>query len=134
MSYAEESFKLTIEKGISFIIDDEFKQFMHEEFYKIMFPYIPYDTGELSSTTNETYGSLTDEQSMSIGLLSGNIDETGITFDAPYAARDYYESRNWRREKHPLATENWGEEAFNAHEQELINTLQEYTDRRVIEI
>lgn len=131
---AEESFKLILERGLNTIIDDDFKQYMHEEFYKLMFPYIPYDTGTLASTTEDKILNLSDEQSMNIGLTSGNIDSSGITFNAPYAVRSYYENRNWHKEKHPLATEEWAEAAMNAHEQELINRLQEYADRRVIEI
>lgn len=135
---SEERFKILIEKGIDDIIDDEFKKYMHEEFYKLMFPYIPYDTGALASTTDYELNlfniKLSEEQSMNIGLTSGNIDTEGITFNAPYAEDAYYNQQNWHKDKHPLATSEWGQVAFNAHEQELVNTLQEYLNRRVIEI
>lgn len=134
---AEERFKVLIEKGIDDIIDDEFKKYMHEEFYKIMFPYIPYDRGALAGLMDEPIYNkffIPDEFSMAIGLSSGNITSEYIMFPASYAEDDYYNQKNWHKDKHPLATSEWGQVAFNAHEQELVNTLQEYLNRRVIEI
>lgn len=126
----KEEFHLILEKAIDDVLDDSFKKFMHEEFYKLMFPYIPYDTGQLASTTDIglfdfEIGSIPDEVSMSLGLLSGNINEDGITFTADYAEDCYYYVKNWHKDKHPLATEEWGIIAFENHKEELTNILNE---------
>lgn len=132
---AEERFKLILENAINNILDDDFKTYMHEEFYKLMHKYIPYDTGNLASTLNIEYPlgyTMNDETSISIGLTSGNIDSTGITFNADYAEECYYGNKIFKQEKHPLATSNWGEIAFISEQENLINKLNEYIDRRTI--
>lgn len=132
---AQESFKSALEAKLNNLLDDDFYTFMHEEFYKLMFKYIPYDTGTLASTLDikldeRTY--LSDEQSMSMGLSSGNINSDGITFNAEYAADIYYNTYgfNFHKEKHPHATEEWGKVALDSEQQSLVNSLNEYLERK----
>ena len=139
------SLKLTLETALNDLIDDNFKQFMHEEFYKLMFPYIPYDRGAMASLMDEPREHrffIPDEYAMSIGISSGNIMPDGILFPAYYATNVYYNttsdksirwSTNIHHDHHPLATDHWDEKAMEAHEEELINTLEEYLNRRISE-
>lgn len=132
----KETFTIELEKEINNALDDNFKIFMHQEFYKLMFPYIPFRTGCLSSTLAETNypikepGIANDEYVISLALNSGNIDETGIEFTANHAEDCYYGGRTFNPTYHPLATANWGEIAFNANKEELENILTDYLERK----
>ena len=141
----KETFALELEKEINNALDDNFKIFMHQEFYKLMFPYIPFRTGCLSSTLSETNYPIkepviADDEyaislalniyAISLALNSGNIDETGIEFTANHAEDCYYGGRTFNPTYHPLATANWGEIAFNANKEELENILTDYLERK----
>lgn len=133
---AEESLKLVIENVLNKTLDDNFYEFMHEEFYKLMFKYIPYNTGVLASTTDvfvDENNYLSDEMSMSLGLSSGNISADGITFTAPYAEDTYYNTFgfNWHTDKHPNATSNWAKVALESEGETLKAALEEYLNRRL---
>lgn len=133
---ATESFKIELENKFNDAIDDDFKIFMYQEFYKTMLPYIPFYTGCLSSTLDEneypikTPYLVGDDFVTNIAFNSGNIDETGILFNARHAEDCYYSTGNFKPDVHPLATSNWADIAFNAHKDELENTLTEYLERK----
>lgn len=132
---AEESLKLVIENVLNKTLDDDFYTFMHEEFYKLMFKYIPYDTGVLASTTDifvDENNYISDEMSMSLGLSSGNINENGITFKAQYAEDTYYNTFGfrWHTDKHPNATSNWAKVALDSEGETLKSIIDEYLNRR----
>lgn len=106
--------------------DKEVKIFALETWYRYMFPYIPFRTGVLASTTHLKYqtGDMIKEV-IEIRDANGKVIDTkipsvsvkgdGIHFNVPYASRMYHGDFNFRRESHPLATNYWGEVAFNKH-------------------
>lgn len=133
---AEKTFKILLEEKFQELFDDDFYIVLHEEFYKLMFKYIPYDTGVLASTTDiklDENNNMSDEMSMSMGLSSGNITKDGIVFKAPYANKMYFNTMgfNIHKEKHPHATSNWGDVAFTSEYGALVNIMNEYLERRL---
>lgn len=58
-------------------------------------PYVPMDTGNLANS----------------GVRATNIGSGSVTWDAPYAARQYYDAPNKANDVHPLATTFWFEAA-----------------------
>lgn len=125
-----------LQEELEQLLDDDFYTVLHEEFYKLMFKYIPYDTGVLASTTNiklDENNNMSDEMSMSMGLSSGNITNDGIIFTADYATDIYYNvfGYNIHKEKHPHATSEWAKVAFETEYNTLINIMNEYLERRI---
>ena len=116
-------------------IDDDFYLMAHQEFYKLMYPYIPFRTGRLASTTDievDEKNFLSDDTALNMGLSSGNITTNGILFQADYAEETYYNLNKleFRRDRHPLATKEWAQVAFNGESDVLIKKLEDYLQRR----
>lgn len=137
---SDRRFEFALKDSLNKYIDDEFKIFMHQEFYKFMLPYIPFRTGCLSSTlteyeypVNEPY-TVGDEYVTNLAFNSGNITESGIQFNSDYAEKCYYTTGIFNQIFHPLATSYWGDLAFNSHKDELENILTEYLERKKIDV
>lgn len=63
-------------------------------------PYVPMQTGALMDNTT--------------------VDETGITYNSPYAKRQYEgDDFNFSKEKHPLATAHWDKAAMASKGEEI---------------
>ena len=82
------------EKLNNVVNDDYTRTLIHALLAKTVEPYVPYDTGYLSGESVE-------------------IDETGVTYTADYAWRQYYGvDFNHKKEVHPLATALWDKVAM----------------------
>lgn len=129
------TFSISLQEELFNLVDDDFKTFMHQEFYKIMLPYIPFATGCLSSTLNEEQykkeqGIANDDYVTSLAMNRGNINANGITFNSSYAEECYYATRSFNPSYHPLATSSWGDVAFSANKEQLEKTLTDYLERK----
>ncbi len=123
--------KIRIQPNISKrLIDDDVLLFAHTTAYKLMFDFIPFQTGMLATTTN-IEGHYSKKAANSIGLLGGNITDKGIHFTAPYARRMYYgDGFNFRKDKHPLATSRWAEAMLAARGEKLRDGIEKYAKRK----
>lgn len=120
---AEETFKLVLETKLNDILGDEFKQYMHEEFYRLMFNRIPFLTGNLASTENvpkKQRVNMSPEEAMQKGLSGGHITKDGILFTADYATRQYYTNKNRML---------WAQKTFESDKDALVKRLQEYISK-----
>ena len=123
-------------KTVSFYMEQELQKYMTPEaknfflcsWYRYMFPYIPFDTGVLASTTAMSNEKISIDESMELGLESIRSNpQNVIHFKAPYASTQYDGLNfNFRTDQHPLACARWAEVAANLHGEEIINELKRY--------
>lgn len=99
---------IDIPKNLAKINNAAFWKFAHAEWNRLIFPYVPFDTGTLAESVN--------------------ISADCIEYRAPYASSVYSQNRNFRKDKHPLATARWDEAAEPTQKPKLIEALQAYVD------
>ena len=89
--------------------NQELGKYAAETWHKHVSPYIPYNTGRLcNDVTYKPYS---------------------IIYNAPYAYSVYNDlKRNFRKDKHPLATARWDEVAAPAVMDYFIHDIQDYID------
>lgn len=115
-----------MERALQKATSPDAKRFFLMDWYRKMFPYIPFVTGMLASTMDIEM-QRTPEQSMMAGLES--IDQN-IHFKAPYASNMYYgDGFNFTKDQHPLAQARWAQVAADLHGQELVDDLREFIRR-----
>lgn len=130
----EVSSNLDIPKELRKINNPAFWKFAATEWWRLMYPYIPFSTGTLMSTTNiSTKEKMTEQEAIDKALSSNNFTAEGnctgvITFRAPYASAAYHSNRNFRTDEHCLASARWDEAAAPTQKPKLIEALQKYVD------
>lgn len=126
----EQNVSFYMEKALQKAISPKAKQFFLMEWYRKMFPYIPFVTGTLASTMDFEDGRqihLTEAEAMKIGCE--NIEQN-IHFKAPYASNMYYgDGFNFTKDQHPWAQARWAQVAAELHGQELVDSLKEFIRR-----
>ena len=91
--------------------DDDLSLFANSTFFKLMFDYVPMDTGLLAETVD--------------------ISTDGVKFTVPYAARMYYgDGFNFRTDMHPLAKSHWDTAAMSARKDKLAKSIEDYIRKR----
>lgn len=84
---------------------------VHQQFAKVIDPYVPYDTGYLAHTIT--------------------VDADCVTYHADYAAKNYYGTDiRHKTDKHPLATAYWDEVAMQSHKDEFAKQVEEIIKRK----
>lgn len=122
----EQNVSFYMEKALQKAISPKAKQFFLMEWYRKMFPYIPFVTGMLASTT-DIEKLFSPKEAMETGLE--NIDQN-IHFKAPYASNMYYgDGFNFTKDQHPWAQARWAQVAAELHGQELVDSLKEFIRR-----
>ncbi len=122
----EQNVSFYMEKALQKAISPKAKQFFLMEWYRKMFPYIPFVTGMLASTT-DIEKQISPEKAMLTGIE--NIEQN-IHFKAPYASNMYYgDGFNFTKDQHPLAQARWAQVAAELHGQELVDSLKEFIRR-----
>lgn len=86
--------------------------FAAQEYYRGMYPYIPYRDGDLANNVTITSDSTT-----------GYIEH-----DANYATYVYGQDFNFRKDKHPLASSKWDEAAMPTVKPKVINAITKYLE------
>lgn len=125
---------IDIPKHLAKINDADFWKFAACEWWRLMYPYIPFNTGALMSTTNiHVKDKMTEKEAIEKALSSNNFTSEGnctgvITFRAPYASAVYTSNRNFRQDEHKLASSRWDEAAAPTQGPKLIEALQKYVD------
>lgn len=94
--------------------DSEFNLRLNKMFEKKCYPYVPYVSGQLAKNIT--------------------IDNTGITYNQPYASSVYESSGQHNLEKHPLATSRWDEVALANHSDEISNEVANIAEKRLREL
>lgn len=122
-------------KNVSFFMENELqkymtpeaKQFALSEWYRFMFPYIPFVTGTLASTTEFSGTNLTPEQAMLQGLES---IEDNIHFRVPYASnQNNGDNFNFTKDLHPMAQAHWEQVAADLHGDQIVKELKDFIKR-----
>ena len=91
--------------------DDELGKFAAEALRKRVEPFVPYNTGRLCNDVT--------------------IKPFTIEYNAPYADEVYNNTkRNYRKDKHPLATAKWVEVAMPVVRDYWIQDIQEYINSK----
>lgn len=100
-----------VEKKIQDIgTNDNLGMFMASEFYRLMIPFVPMDTGMLYQNVN--------------------IDPFTITFTQPYAHRIYTgDDLTFNREKHPNATDHWDRTTRTVKGEQFARTVMRYLNK-----
>lgn len=90
---------------IESLLDETTMTQIQRTFATTLHPYVPYDTGRLSTDIT--------------------VDSTGVTYHAPYAAKNYYGTDiAHKREKHPLATALWDKVAMQTEQEALAHKVE----------
>ena len=100
--------EINIPKHLAKIRSPAFWKFAHNEWNKLIFPYVPFNTGTLAESTD--------------------ISAEAITYKAPYASAVYTQNRNFRKDLHPLASSEWDKAAAPTQKPKLIEALQKYVE------
>ena len=100
--------KIDIPRALAKIDNDAFWTEAATEWWRLISPYTPMRTGALWESVS--------------------IRPKEIEYEQPYAARMYNNKFNFRRDKHPRATNKWDAAARPAQEAKLISALQRYID------
>ena len=94
-------------------MDDDFGKFAAESLRSRVEPYVPYNTGRLCHDVT--------------------VKPFSFEYNAPYSGTVYNDMyRNFRKDKHPLATAKWVEVAMPAVQDYFVQDLQGYIDRKKV--
>lgn len=124
-----------MEKELQKYMTPEAEKFVLSEWYRYMFPYIPFRTGVLASLMdlpeNAKDIQLSPEEAMLTGLEAIQADSRNVIhFRAPYATRQYEgEDFNFTRDLHPLAQAHWAQVAADLHGEQIVNELKKFVKR-----
>lgn len=122
-------------KTVEFFLDEELKRHMSpeaktfflQEWYRYMFPFIPFDTGMLASLTDlET--KLNEQTAYKTGVES-IVDN--IHFKAPYATnQNNGDDFNFTRDLHPLAQAHWEQVAADLYGDQIVEATKKHMIRK----
>lgn len=116
-----------LEKPLRELLAPDTKEFLLSEWYRKMFPYIPFVTGTLASTTDLTEQNISPAEAMLLGLEGIKQTKTHIHFKAPYASNQYKGLNfNFTKDLHPLAQAQWAQVAADLHGEEIIKATKKY--------
>ncbi len=112
MKFEITSVDIDIPKNLKKVDNDAFWKFAANEWWKLITPFVPMDTGTLFESVHITPGQ--------------------IEYYQPYARRVYEGDHiNFHKDHHPLASARWNIVAKPTEYPKLINTLQEYIDQKL---
>lgn len=124
-------------KTVEFFLDEELKRHMSpeakrtflQEWYRYMFPFIPFDTGMLASLTDLSgQQHFSPEQALQQGLES---IENNIHFKAPYATnQNNGDDFNFTRDLHTLAQAHWEQVAADLYGDKIVEATKKYVTRK----
>lgn len=103
-----------IESKINSLITDDVLLQIQTLFAKTIEPWTPYWHGDLSTDIT--------------------IDSTGVTYNVPYARKQYYESLAYHKDVHPLATKLWDKVAMQSEMENFENQVKDILIERAREI
>lgn len=92
--------------------------FAANEWFRLITPFVPMDTGALSTTTE----------------ISGEKGKGTVNYIAPYSKKMYYNNYNFRKDKHPKASSEWDKAAAPTQKKKLIAAMQKYVESGRLEL
>lgn len=105
-----EKITIYLSEPIRKIKSEETHQFALQEFYRYMYPYIPFRTGTLADNVS--------------------FENDGIHFNQIYAHRLYQgKDFNFYKELHPLAQAEWGKVAGDIHGEAIAKAIKNFAMR-----
>ena len=127
----EKSVSFYMEKELQRYMTPEATEFLLSEWYRFMFPYIPFLSGMMASLaepiTDSISPNLTTEQAMLMGLESIKETKTYIHFRSPYASvQNDGDDFNFTKDLHPLAQAHWEQVAADLHGEQIVNALKKF--------
>ena len=94
------------------LFDNEAMTFVHSTYHKLMYDYIPFDTGTLADSVD--------------------ITPEYVHFKQPYAKKQYTgDNFNFSKEKHPLACARWDKQALTARREQFEKSIQNHMKKKV---
>lgn len=100
---------IDIPRNLQKVDNDAFWIFAANEWWRLYFPWVPFDTGTLARQVH--------------------ITPKQIEHTAPYAYTTYNgRHRRFRKDKHPLASAHWDKAAAPTQGHKLISAMQAYVD------
>lgn len=102
--------EVDIPRAIKRIDNDPFWTFAASEWNRLIYPFVPFDTGALASNTT--------------------IEPKKIIYEQEYAAAVYKMNANFKKDKHPLATREWDKAAAPSQKSKLIAAMKSYIKER----
>lgn len=104
-----------LKKKLDMLLDKETKTASHNALARIVDPWVPMLTGQLSQHTN--------------------VDETGVEYRQPYARYQYY-GIDFKHTKdfHPLASAYWDRVALSVKKDELMREIEGILYRKLRQI
>ena len=103
---------INAKKHINKVRDPSFWKYSANEWWKDYFPYIPMQTGALAETVRHR----------------GHDGYGETEHIVPYAHSTYDSNRNFRKDKHSLASSHWDKAAEPTQKPKLIDSMQKYVD------
>lgn len=131
---------VNVAKHISTVKSEKFWKFAANEWFKLITPYVPMDTGILSTTVdmkpeknskgkkkrlaNKTIQSIAEGS----GNIKGGMGFGEIEYTSPYAHKMYCGNFNFRKDRHQLASSQWDKAAEPTQKPKLLRSMQDYID------
>ncbi len=126
---------IDIESNLDKVRDKEFWLFAANEWWRLVTPYVPMDSGALATTTDievpkgeKLSESVIESIAKSSGNIKGKEGYAEIEYISPYAEPMYENDYNFRTDKHPLASSQWDKAAEPQQKPKLIGAMQDYVD------
>lgn len=121
-----------LEKPLQELVTPDAKTFLLVEWYKYMFPYIPFNTGLMASLMDVPEDTknikLSPEQAMLLGIKAIENDPRNVIhFKAPYASvQNNGDNFNFTKDLHQLAQAHWEQVAADLRGEQIINATKKY--------
>lgn len=106
----EVSSNINVTDIVSQIDNSGFWLFAANEWWRLISPYTPRDTGQLCENVS--------------------IEPKKINYKSGYAEDVYNTNKHYRKDKNPLATYKWDEVAVPVQGEKLVNSLAKYINLR----
>lgn len=126
---------IDVDKNLSKVRNDEFWKFAANEWWKLMTPYVPMETGTLSETVDirpkeVEYTAPHAHYAYEGKVMGPNFYAPDYGFWSPPGKKKQYTGKklNFSKSKHPLASARWDKAAAPAQKPKLISAMQKFID------
>ena len=103
---------INVQKHMDQVRDPAFWKYGASEWHRLYFPYVPMNTGALAETVKHR----------------GHKGYGETEHIVPYAHDAYESNRNFRKDKHKLASSHWNKAAEPTQKPKLIDAMQDYVN------
>lgn len=100
-------------KKIAEVSNEKLWLFAAHEWHRLIFPFTPFRTGAMAADV----------------YIHADSSDGYITYDAPYARKQYEGAFDWRKDLHPLATGKWDKAAEPTQRKKLADAMSAFVKR-----